>query len=933
MRELVKAAAASLNGNVTAMCGAVSVLYCTSHANQRGCLSPEHMSNVLIPAMSSLLRLPSLNFVDLSRQGCRAVHALIDRMSSSASLSLVIIDANVAHTSSAVDDDEASKNESSKNTDAAEATMFGELDSLVSCALKAVNRDCRLKILLVLPKTASSAQILSRFPSITNASSDFLTLCHLQTESVECWDSSDDNAAAASVSLLFSLLCILRTSRYDSCGREVLPTCWWESWGAETAILETITPPLMTAFSMLKSRSLNTVIRPASRAIPASRISTQSSSLSRRSTSSLATKTDAFLRKPSALECINPAIICTFADDMNGEEVYFWFKSGGSRIVTEKEDSEKEPKTGSSGPILTEKEDSEKEPKTERSGPILVCAARYGSAATAMVATELCRELITSLKLQLGQEAELECSAQFEDAQAELSRLILCHECEQRGLILVLPSRSSAIMHCFNMSIFPIPSHVIIMLLAPARIAQQVQTWLHPTIQTHLQDAGAALVQVCNATVFGARMPACVIGHESSVESAEAAEDAASNEASISWTRIYDTRCAMMMHRDFPKVSFAKSSSSCAAKQSYLPPRASSPYSPKASPRLGSPSSGRNSPNGDRRSPLSASLIRKIPRSSSCQSLAIACDSFSSQAVIAVIGTVLAMPGIPLHLISQAANAIALEMARGSGDMMPNALPSHRELTSTAVCLAPFFFDTRVCVTGLSFHAKFPNLQESFEVHFGVSWKIWETLQQGACLSLVLVADPFSDGTYAGLAGAGSWLCENLMVLLLNTNCHGTACEVASNVLHWHAVHKVLGSMETLAVLQRCSGILEYFVLQEGLDSFKLRILRSTQIDLRAMLEVIQMNLRDSRNVGILEGIVLRIWLSPKPAISLINLATSALNRIAALQDRVLEVFKHSARTLQSSAPGCVWRLLQRANAAEWLSHVRFPAPVDCTIA
>jgi hypothetical protein len=52
-------------------------------------------------------------------------------------------------------------------------------------------------------------------------------------------------------------------------------------------------------------------------------------------------------------------------------------------------------------------------------------------------------------------------------------------------------------------------------------------------------------------------------------------------------------------------------------------------------------------------------------------------------------------------------------------------------------------------------------------------------------------------------------------------------------------------------------------------------------------------------------------------------LCSRALHRIAVLQDRVLEIFKNSASILKLSAPGCVWRLLRRANAAEWLSHVR----------
>jgi hypothetical protein len=310
------------------------------------------------------------------------------------------------------------------------------------------------------------------------------------------------------------------------------------------------------------------------------------------------------------------------------------------------------------------------------------------------------------------------------------------------------------------------------------------------------------------------------------------------------------------------------------------------------------------------------------------QSLTVASETFSSQAVVAVIAAVLALPGISLHLLSYAASAIARELARDSNDFVSKALPSHRNLTSTAVCLAPFFFDVGASPTALSLTAKFPNLQEIFEVQYGISRLKWDQLQQSAALSLMLVADPSSDATFVGLAGAGSWLSENLLLALLNTNCHDSACEVASNVLMWHAVEQRLGPVQAQSLAHQCCGILEYLVLQEGPETFKIRVLRNALSDLRCILDVFQMNLSEGGNVGILERIVLRIWLSAKPTASLVNLASAALSRIAARQQRVIEMFKNSATILKSSAPGCVWRLLQRANAAEWLSHVSYPVAV-----
>jgi len=96
------------------------------------------------------------------------------------------------------------------------------------------------------------------------------------------------------------------------------------------------------------------------------------------------------------------------------------------------------------------------------------------------------------------------------------------------------------------------------------------------------------------------------------------------------------------------------------------------------------------------------------------QALSVACQVFSSQAVGAVIGAVLACPGLPLHLISTAASAVARLMARDAATMSLNTLPSHRELRTAAVCLAPFFFDTRVAKTELSFSVKFPESAAQF---------------------------------------------------------------------------------------------------------------------------------------------------------------------------------------------------------------------------
>jgi hypothetical protein len=161
---------------------------------------------------------------------------------------------------------------------------------------------------------------------------------------------------------------------------------------------------------------------------------------------------------------------------------------------------------------------------------------------------------------------------------------------------------------------------------------------------------------------------------------------------------------------------------------------------------------------------------------------------------------------------------------------------------------------------------------------------------------------------------------------LLATNNHDAACEVASNAMKWHAVQQRVGLTKTQALVQRCCGVVEYLALQAGTDTFKFRVLRNAHNDLRAILEVLQLNLGEGQHVGVVEGFVLWQWLSAKPDASKANLIATALRRIAALQDRVLAIFKNSAGILKSSAPGCVWRLLQRANAAEWLSHVCMPS-------
>jgi hypothetical protein len=908
VRELVQAAAAGLNAtsNSSACCGPVSVLYCLADASQQGCLSADHMSNVLTPALTSLLRLQCLSFADLSAQGCRVVGSLIDRLSPDVSCSVVVVDVNATavldETTDAAGGDNCNK-------------ILGELDSLISCGLKAITRACKLKFLFVLPKAASATLMLSRLPALAGVPDGFFTTCQLQSEVEHSWDIYDDKAAASSVPVMCSLLGTLRSVRYEPSVSS--QTCWWQLWDAQAAVFKAIAPPLMSAVSILKNQSAHDFTRPGTRAAPASRLSTRSSLMSRKSTSSLSRSVadaETMPGRPTAVECMCPAIICSFADDVNDEEVFAWFRQGGTLVVTER---------------VSQPSDSDATQET--AAPILATTTRYAAAASTMVAHHVVRDLIASLNVQLrghdSREVEPAAYADLEDLQATLSRLLLCRESEQRGVILLLPCCSSDILHCFSRSMLPLPLHVVIILLTPVRMAQQVQTWLHPTIQSHLDDAAAAQVPVTVATVSGSRMPACINGHEATHIPADAcdAADGASGEPSISWAQIYDTRCAMVMHRDFASGLPVKSNA--VAVQQHAQRRASSPYSPQGSPRLGSPSSGRSTPHAERRSPLSSSLIRKIPHCLCRQSLTVASETFSSQAVAAVIAAVLALPGIPLHLLSYPAITIAREMSRDSNDLMSKALPSHRNLTSTAVCLAPFFFDAVASPTGLSLTAKFPNLQENFEVQFGISRLKWDQLQQSASLSLMLVADPSSDATFVGLAGAGSWLSGNLLLALLHTNCHDSACEVASNVLMWHAVEQRLGPVQAQCLVQQCCGILEYLVLQEGPETFKIRVLRNALSDLRCILDVFQMNLSEGGNVGILERIVLRIWLSAKPAATLVNLASAALSRIAALQQRVIEMFKNSATILKSSAPGCVWRLLQRANAAEWLSHVSCTVP------
>jgi hypothetical protein len=304
--------------------------------------------------------------------------------------------------------------------------------------------------------------------------------------------------------------------------------------------------------------------------------------------------------------------------------------------------------------------------------------------------------------------------------------------------------------------------------------------------------------------------------------------------------------------------------------------------------------------------------------------LTVACYVFSEQAVLAVVGTVLALPGIPLHLVSQVAKAIAQQTFRTEGEVESNALLSQRELASAAVCLAPFLFEMCPTNTGMSIISKFPRLRQSFTQHFRISPQKWEELLQTASRSLLSIADPASDGTFVGLAAAGSWLCESLLMVMLTTGSVDTACEIAASALKWHAVQKRLGSLQSIALVKRCCTAVEHRLLSEGPETFRLRCLRSALDELRCIFEATKLDALDCKAVGILEKLVIQMWLSAKPVVSVVNVVTAALRRIIALQERTLRVFKNSANTLKSSAPGCVWRLLQRANAAEWLSHVGF---------
>ncbi len=920
VRELVQAAAASLNSpsNAVAPCGPASVLYCLADLNQPGFLTSEHLGNVLIPAMTSVLRLPSLCFVDFSRHSCSSICALVDRMSSTETpLSLLVVDANMLPFSDRFDD-VAAENAGNEDASICARRLFTELDALMSCCLKAVARSCRLKVVVVLPNSVSPLLFLKRLPSVETADAAFLTVCNVQTSPLNRCEDINDSVVAASVPLMFSLMNILRSTHNQFPDQQRSKMCWWQLWDAETAIIKAITPPLLTAVSMLDSRTLSSPTRPVSRVAAASRLSTRSSLLSRGSTASIVGKSDALLDKRHALECVFPAIICTFADYADEEDVWRWFQSGGASIMNE---------------VVSQQIDSDKGVPVTKPAPLFVTAARFGNGQTAMVAEDICLELISCLTGQLKgrppPEVNVNCFM-LEDLQLQLLQLILCCECEQRGVILLLPCRSSAILGCIHYSLNPVPSHVIFILLAPLHMAQQVQSWVHPTVHTHLDDAGSAHVPVQVALDAGSRLPACINGHDSQIVHVDAEQDTTEHDAPhIAWIQIYDTRCAIMIHKHFARSSFAKT----VFPSKKLQQRLSSPYSPHASPRHGSPPSGKTSPNGDRRSPLSAGLVRKSPAdavsmlSLCCRSLSVACEAFTAQAVVAVVGAVLALPGIPLHLLSHVASSIARHIAREEGEIESNTLPSHRELQSTAVCLAPFFFDTCVTQTELSLTSKFPRLKQNYEVLFGFSRSKWNELQQTASLSLLLIADPASDRTFVGLLGAGSsWLCENLLMMLLSTNCHQTACEIACNLLKWHSVQQRLGSIQTMALMQRCCGLIEYLLVLESPEAFKLHVLRNTLHDLRNMLQVLQMSIHGenaSQNVGILETMVLRLWLSAKPDMATVNLVISALHRIAALQDRVLNIFKNSASILKASAPGCVWRLLQRANVAEWLSHVR----------
>jgi hypothetical protein len=908
VRELVGAAAASLNAALEAPCGPVSVLYCLANMHQRGCLSPEHLSDILIPAMASLMRLSSLNFVDLSRQGCSMAISLIDRMSAvESACAIIVVDANINLANvAAVENSESTHSED-------DVRRFGELHALINCCIEAKARACNVKILIVLPQSVPSAPFLKKIPSIANASADDFVLCHIPLNSLNCWEITDDNAVAASVPVMFALLRLLRSIHFDTRHIQRTHSCWWELWDAEVAVINSVKPPVLTAVSMLRSRSMNSSPPTVSHSASPSRLPTRSLMLSRGSTPSIAAKLNMNLANVHALESAFPSIICTFSDDVNEEEVITWFKIGGAEFMMQLGSQSDDLSTGQS---------------SETSTPILITAEHFGNSDTVAVTTDLCHELIKSLSEQLPYQYQSEWGAhgttELDDLQTKFSQLVMCEQCKKRGLIMILPSRTPAMLDCFHWSLRPIPSHVIIILLAPVRMVHQVQSWLHPTIQTHINDVGAAQVNVDTASDAALRMPPCVNGHAKVFPSTNSPAECALDTPNISWTQIYDTRCAIMMHKEFATCSGERVS----AKQCQSPSSGSLPYSSQGSPQLGSFLNERSSLNLDELSPSSA--IRSIHLSSSikqpfcCQALSIACEIFSSRSVFAIIGSVLALPGIPLHLLSRTAVAILKQSDRDLEAHASNYIPTHRDLTSTAFCLAPFFFHTQASQTDFSFSSKFPRLQENFEVQFGISRTKWKEMQQAASLSLMIIADPASDGTFVGLAEEGSWLCENLLLLLLKSNCHDMACEVASNVLKWYAVQKRIGSNAMHVLVKRCCGIIEYLALQEGPEPFKLRIFRNTLNDLRTILEVLNMIVREQGHVRILEGLVLRIWLGEKPAMSMVNLTSSALHRIASLQDRVLQIFQNSASILKSSAPGCVWRLLRRANAAEWLSHVRW---------
>jgi len=214
-----------------------------------------------------------------------------------------------------------------------------------------------------------------------------------------------------------------------------------------------------------------------------------------------------------------------------------------------------------------------------------------------MAAESLCEELISSLKQQLhGQRAhevasEVGCR-DLEDLQPKLSALdTVRRERAARSDIaaaLLLAGDTRLHTHVAESSSIACSRRWCCL----PRLTRR-NTFNHGCIPQYKRVSTTLGPLKCTSAwqrPRASRMPASINGHDCSSASSADAESAAADQpsVSVSWNQIDDTRCAMMMHRDFAKHALTKSNSS--AKLPQLQQRVSSPYSPTGSPRLSSPS-------------------------------------------------------------------------------------------------------------------------------------------------------------------------------------------------------------------------------------------------------------------------------------------------------------------------------------------------------